>query len=246
MLKIKGGKVQLSELVADLDEDTAIETVRRRLADGEDPFLIVDECQVGIMQVGQLYERGVYYVSGLIMAGEIMEQIGQLVLPVLQGRITGTDAGRILVGTVQGDIHYVGKNMFKVLLQCFGFTVLDAGEDVEPAEFLKQMRAFTPHVIGLSCLLTSAYDSMRETIALLRSAAKDFERPPRIIIGGAVDAMVCQYVEAEHWARDAMSGVRICQSVTKKAAGAPGLQVDAFRPALRQSVPADDAPKNTL
>ena len=213
---MKGLKVELSKLVADLDEDAVLETVRRRLAAGEDPFLIVDECQAGVMQVGQLYERGMYYISGLIMAGEIMEQISQLVLPVLQGRITGSDAGRILVGTVQGDIHYVGKNMFKTLLTCFGFTFLDAGEDVEPAEFLKQMRIFTPHVIGLSCLLTSCYDSMRETIALLRSETKDLKTPPRIIIGGAVDARVCQYVEADSWAKDAMSGVRTCQSVTKK------------------------------
>jgi len=218
---MKGRKVELSKLVADLDEDAVIETVRRRLAAGEDPFLIVDECQAGVMQVGQLYEHGMYYISGLIMAGEIMEQISQLLLPVLQGRITGSDVGRILVGTVQGDIHYVGKNMFKTLLKCFGFTVMDAGEDVEPAEFVKQMRTFTPHVIGLSCLLTSAYDSMRGTIALLRSETKDSKRPPRIIIGGAVDARVCQYVDAEHWAKDAMSGVRICQSITKKAAGRP-------------------------
>lgn len=214
---MKGSKIPLSKLVADLDEDAVLKTVRRLLMDGEDPFRIVDECQVGMIQVGQLYENGTYFISALIMAGEIMEQVSQLVLPVLRGPIRGNDVGRILVGTVHGDIHYIGKNMFKSLARCFGFTVIDAGEDVDPAEFLKYLREISPHVIGLSCLLTTAYDSMRETITHLRSEIKHMERPPQIIIGGAVDARVSKYVQADHWVKDAMGGVRLCQSITKKA-----------------------------
>jgi methanogenic corrinoid protein MtbC1 len=137
---------------------------------------------------------------------------------VLQNRITGSDAGRILVGTVQGDIHYIGKNIVVTLLRCFGFTVLDAGEDVLPAEFAKQAKQFLPHVIGLSCLLNTSYDSMRDTIALLREETKAAEPMPRIIIGGAVDAKVSSYVAADFWAKDAVGGVRICQNLTAKTA----------------------------
>jgi methanogenic corrinoid protein MtbC1 len=218
---MSGSEAKLSKLVADLDIDAVVETVGRRLAGGEDPLHIVDECRVGVMQVGRLYEQEIYYISGLIMAGQIMHRVSQLVFPVLQGLISGSDAGRVLLGTVQGDIHYVGKNLFKVLLQCSGFSVFDAGEDVEPAEFVKHVERFSPHVIGLSCLLTTAYDSMLETVNHLKEAGRKSKYSPSVIIGGNVDADVCRYAGADDWARDAMDGVRICQNITRELTGWP-------------------------
>jgi methanogenic corrinoid protein MtbC1 len=146
------------------------------------------------------------------MAGEIMRQVSDLVQPALQDRFVGHVNGRVLVGTVRGDIHYIGKNIFKILLQCFGFTVSDVGEDVTPDEMLKQSIVFSPHVIGLSCLVTAAYDAMRETVSHLRAGTgRRLDPPPKIIVGGMVDETVCQYVGADRWSRDAMDGVRICQ-----------------------------------
>lgn len=215
-LKTGKSKESISKLVADLDEDGVVQAVRARLNDGEDPFHIVDQCQLGVMQVGRLYEQEIYFISGLIMAGQIMQRVSQLVLPVIQGLITANNAGRILLGTVQGDIHYVGKNLVKILMQCFGFSVLDAGEDVEPTEFLRLAKEFSPHVVGMSCLITSAYESMRETISYLRTEAQGFEYPPHILIGGNIDGQVCRYVGADHWAPDAMDGIRICQEITRR------------------------------
>ena len=208
----------LPALLADLKENATIDTVRRLLAQNVNPMSIIDECQTGIVEVGKRYERGEYYISGLIMAGEIMRQVSDLVLPALQNRFTGHVNGRVLLATVQGDIHYIGKNIFKILLQCFGFTVADAGEDVSPEEILQQVREFSPHVIGLSCLVTAAYDSMRDTISLLRNSASPV---PRIIVGGMVDEKVYRYVGADTWSNDAMSGVRICQEYLKSVTGLP-------------------------
>lgn len=204
-------KKSISDLVADLSEIEVLNEVNRRLAANVNPMEIIDRCQAGIVEVGKRYERGEYYISGLIMAGEIMRQVSELVLPALKTRYVGHVGGRVLLGTVQGDIHYIGKNIFKILLQCFGFTVSDIGEDVTPEYVLQETLTFNPHVIGLSCLVTAAYDAMRDTISRLREENEAFDPAPKIIVGGMVDEAVCRYVGADQWTRDAMDGVRICQ-----------------------------------
>ena len=136
--------MNLPNLLAELRENAVLETVRQRLAQGDDPFRIMEECQQGMLFIGERYEQGIYYISGLIMAGEIMNQVGELIQPVLEDRVTPHASGRILLGTVQGDIHYIGKNILKVLLRCYGFTVYDLGEDVPSEIFLEQARDINP------------------------------------------------------------------------------------------------------
>lgn len=206
-------QVDLPSLVADLKENAVLETVRQRLARGDDPFLIMEECQKGMLYIGERYEQGIYYISGLIMAGEIMNQVGELILPVVEDRVTAHASGRILLGTVQGDIHYIGKNILKVLLQCYGFTVFDAGEDVPADAFLERALEIAPHAIGLSCLISSSFDVMKKTVAVLKEGTRDLRPVPGIIIGGMVDQQVCEYTGADYWTNDAMSGVRIFQKL---------------------------------
>jgi methanogenic corrinoid protein MtbC1 len=204
---------ELAGLVADLQEDAVLAEVRRRASEGDDLLHIVEECRTGVRLVGERYEQGVYYISGLIMASAIMHEVGDMVLPALKTRVVGSESGRILLGTVEGDIHYIGKDIVKVLLGCYGFTVVDLGVDVSGREFLAKALEVAPQVVGLSCLLDSAFDSMRATIDLLRREAGQGAAAPSFIIGGCVDERVRRYTGADAWATDAMAGVRLCQKL---------------------------------
>jgi methanogenic corrinoid protein MtbC1 len=198
--------------VADLEEQDVLELVRRRLGEGDNPLAIAEDCQEGLRQVGVRYERQEYFLAGLIMAGEIFREVMELVQPVIEEQLTGNETGTILLGTVQGDIHDIGKNNLNMLLTCYGFTVHDLGVDVSPGEFLLQAIQVEPDIVGLSGLLTSSYDAMRETIQVLRNAAGNhFSSIPIIIGGNQLNEQVCQYVKADHWVNDAMTGVRLCQ-----------------------------------
>lgn len=210
----RDSRMELIASVADLEERDVLEMVRRRLQEGDNPLAIVEDCQEGLRQVGIRYEKREYFLAGLIMAGEIFREVMELVQPVIEEQLTGNETGTILLGTVQGDIHDIGKNSFSMLLTCHGFTIHDLGVDVSPAEFLLQAVQLKPDIIGLSGLLTSSYDAMRETIYLLRSAGDNHLSSIPIIIGGnQLNEQVCQYVRANHWVIDAMTGVRLCQQL---------------------------------
>ena len=200
--------------VADLKEDVALSLVKERITRGDDPLTITEDCQEGLRIVGKRYEQQEYYLAGLIMAGEIFRQVMELLQPIIEVSITGDESGSILIGTVRGDIHDIGKNNISLLLTSYGFTVHDLGVDVPPVEFLHKATTIKPQVIGLSGLLTSAYDSMKETIDLIHTAGDDALASIPIIIGGnQLSEQVCQYVGADYWVTDAMEGVRICQEI---------------------------------
>lgn len=208
---------KLVRAITDLDETQALALVETRLKTGEDPFEIVAACQAGLRRVGELYEARQYYLSGLIMAGEIFREIVELLRPVLEQRAAEPAAGRILLGTVQGDIHDIGKNMLGMLLTSHGFAVTDLGVDVPAAEFLRLTLELRPDIVCLSSLITSAHESMRETVALLKSelARRDL-KVPIMIGGGLMDQHVFRYVGADYWATDAMDGVRLCRQLTAR------------------------------
>lgn len=194
--------------ITDLQEETTLAFVRQRLDAGDDPLLIMEDCQEGMRQVGLRYERKEYFLAGLIMAGEIFRQVMELLQPVVERRVSGQASGRILLGTVEGDIHDLGKNIVNMLLSCHKFVVHDLGVDVSPSVFAKQAAQVRPHLVGLSGLLTGSYDAMRETVALLRAQGY---QGPIIIGGGQLSEEVCQYVGADDWTTDAVSGVELCQ-----------------------------------
>jgi methanogenic corrinoid protein MtbC1 len=207
-------RLELINRVADLQEQEALELVRRRAASNEDPLHIVEDCQEGMRRVGERYERREYYLSGLIMAGEIFREVMEILAPAIETRFIGYDSGVILLGTVMGDIHDIGKNSLSLLLSSYGFTVHDLGVDVPPDEFVRMAAQTRPDVIGLSGLLTSSYDSMRETIRLLRADPDAQVAAVPIVIGGnQLNEQVCQYVDADGWVTDAMTGVRLCQKL---------------------------------
>jgi methanogenic corrinoid protein MtbC1 len=194
--------------IADLKEEAAMALVHQRLDANGDPLLIIEDCQEGMRQVGARYERNEYYLAGLIMGGEIFRQVMEVLQPVVERQVSGQSSGRILLGTVEGDIHDLGKNIVNMLLKCHSFVVYDLGVDVSPAAFAERAAQVQPHLVGLSGLLTISYGAMHETVALLR----DQGYAGHIIIGGGqLNQEVCQYVGADHWTTDAITGVELCK-----------------------------------
>ncbi len=203
---------QLINLLADLEEDEVLQLVHQRVAAGDDPLQIIEDCNEGMRLVGQRYERGDFYVSGLIMSGEIFREVVEYVQPMIERQTNGQSSGRVLVGTVSGDIHDIGKNMVGMLLACHGFDVIDLGVDVPPAEFAAKAIEIKPDIVGLSGLITSSFESMRATVTVLRAEADSHRLAfPIVIGGGMIDEQVCRFVGADYWVNDAMSGVRLCQ-----------------------------------
>ncbi len=202
--------------IANLEEEATLATVRQRLAAGHNPLHIIEEAQQGMRLVGERYEQGEYYIAGLIMAGEIFREVLELTQPEVEDQLQGEVSGTVLIGTVQGDIHDLGKNIMALLLRCHGFDVHDLGVDVPPEQFVAQTVALRPDIIGLSCLLTTAYPALRETIKLLRDKIQTWNQPPSIIIGGnQLNDQVCEYVGADAWCNEAKVGLTFCQKVVQ-------------------------------
>lgn len=199
----------LISCVADLKDQEVLDLVRQRIALGDDPLDIVEDCRQGMLLVGRRYEERQYYLSGLLLAGEILREVMEIIQPLTEKKYSGSVLGTVLLGTVRGDIHDAGKDLFQLMLDVHGFSVSDLGVDVPAETFLEQARLLKPRIVGLSCLITGAYASMKETIALLRAHPDTAAIP--IVIGGQVNAEVCQMVGADHWSVDAMDGVRWCQ-----------------------------------
>lgn len=208
---------KLAQLVADLEEYAVLELVEQRIKAGDDPLQIIDECNQGMREVGMRYERGEYFVAGLIMSGEIFREVVELVQPLLEQQFAGNVSGRVLLGTVSGDIHDIGKNMFGMLLICHGFEVIDLGVDVPPETFAAMAVEMEPDIVGLSGLITASFESMKDTVSVLRRKSQEHSISfPIIIGGGMIDDQVRQYVGADYWMPDAMAGVRLCQDILRR------------------------------
>lgn len=192
--------------LADLNEAKALELVRKRLASKEDPFAILDDVRKATDIIGKRFEEGQYFVSDLIMAGEILKQIMELLKPVI-GKKKGVSRGRIVLGTVEGDVHDIGLSIVTALLEAEGFEVINLGVDQPPQAFVEAIKKYNPQVVGLSGLLTEAIESMRKTIEAIKAAGLR-DKVKVIIGGGRTSEEVRAYTGADDWADDAAVGVR--------------------------------------
>lgn len=200
------------QLLSDLQENEILNAVRARLEQDEDPLAIIEDAQEGMRRVGLRYGQGEYYLSALIMAAEIFREIMEVVQPLVDTQISSAGSGIVLLGTVQGDIHDIGKNIISILSSCHGFVVHDLGVDVPPEVFVAQAEALKPDLIGLSGLITASFDAMAQTIALLRQVeTRTGQRMPIIIGGSQIDEQICAFVGADYWVRSAMDGILLFQ-----------------------------------
>lgn len=208
----------ITAAVAALDEQQAIALVKRALENGESSLRIVRAAQEGMQCVGVRYEEQDIFLAGLIMAGEIFRGVMELAQPGLENELVGDASGKVLLGTVAGDIHDIGKNMAALAFRMFGFTVEDLGVNVPPESFLEAVKTYSPDIVGMSGLLSVAFTAMRDTVLLIRSHEEELARVPVIIVGGGtIDEVAARYIGADHWTTDAMEGVRICQSLRESS-----------------------------
>ena len=203
----------LVEAIADMREDDALGEVNTRLEGGGDPLQILEDCRQAMGLVGQRFEAGEYFVPELILAGEMLKQISAVVKPKLTQTAGTQKRGTVIVGTVQGDIHDIGKDIVVFMLDVNGFEVHDLGVDVAPETFIEQIKAVKPDVIALSGFLTLSYNSMKNTVQAIEAAG--LRNGAKIMIGGGtVDEQIRSYAGADAFGKDAMSAVALAKQWT--------------------------------
>lgn len=198
----------LAQAFSDLEEDEALKLVKERLDAGDDPLAIIAACRLGMAEVGSRYEANEYYVSDLIMAGEVFKQAMAVIGTKFQPD-SGPKRGSVVIGTVKGDIHDIGKDIVVSLLQANDFDVIDLGVDVPPANFVEAVKESGASVVGLSGLLTISFDAMKETVEALASAGLR-DKVKVMIGGGPVTEQVCTLVGADELGSDAQAAVALC------------------------------------
>jgi len=163
--------------------------------------------------VGERFQQGDFFLAELVLSAEIFKEVTAVIEPRLSQAKSARTKGRVLIGTLQGDIHELGKNILITMLRVHGFEVHDLGVDVPPSAVVDKVRGFKPHVVGFSALITTAFPSMKEAVALIQEAG--LRDSVKVMIGGGVTtAGVRDYVGADFQTTDAMEGVAYCLKIT--------------------------------
>lgn len=205
---------KLTEAIVELDIDEIGQLSQESLDAGISAYdAIVKGMAKGMEIVGQKYEDGEYYLAELIMAGETMKEGMTVLEPHLKGDEV-TSAGKCIIGTVKGDLHDIGKNVFVSLLKAENYEVIDLGTDVTPSEFLEAYNEYKPDLVAMSALLTTTMDEMEKVIELLVDAG--VRDKVKVIIGGApISKDYAEKIGADAAATDAVEGIRVIRSWTK-------------------------------
>jgi methanogenic corrinoid protein MtbC1 len=203
----------LIDAFTDMREADVLRITHELLDGGAAPLEILEACKEALEVIGRRFEAGQAFVPDLIMAGEMMGQVTALVKPQIEQEAPTERLGKVLMGTVAGDIHDIGKEVVVFMLDANGFAVTDLGVDVEPETFVEKIREIQPDVVGLSGLLTLAFDSMKETVDAIKAAG--LRDRVKIMIGGApVDEHVQEYAGADAWGKNAMEAVSLARQWT--------------------------------
>ena len=210
---------ELIKAVSEIEEDEALRLVKKRIGEGYNPLDILKDCQTAMNIVGERYQSGEYFLTELMMSGEILQSISDILKPVLQEQTDSSmeensQKGVIVLGTVRGDIHDIGKDIVGFMLEVNGFKVHDLGIDVNESKFIEAVRDYKPQVLALSGFLTLAYDSMKVTVeALAKAHLRD---TVKIMIGGGsqIGENVRNYVGADAFGKTAVEAVRLAKQWT--------------------------------
>ena len=202
---------ELKNAVIELREDDALRIADEELQGGTDPLEVVAACREAMDVIGQRFADGEAFIPELIMAGEIMQGITTKLKPYLKADASGEKLGTVVMCTVQGDIHDIGKDIVVTMLDIAGFNVIDLGVDAPVAKVVETVRESTAQVLGLSGLLTVAFDSMKATVAAVDAAG--LRGDVKIMLGGApVTDAVVEYAGADAWGKDAVVAVDLAKS----------------------------------
>ncbi len=209
---VEAGLEELVDSLVNMKRDRVAEICDQLLEQGADPLSLLDASRRGMAEVGRLFEEDEYFIPELLLAGRMLGTISGKVKPHLAAGKNGNGMekkGRVIIGTVEGDIHDIGKDIVLTMLDINGYEVLDLGVDVPKERFLEAALEFKPQVIGLSGFLTLVYDPMKETIAALKQA--DLGDVKVMIGGGQMDEQVRQYTGADAYGSDALEAVKLCE-----------------------------------
>jgi dimethylamine corrinoid protein len=202
----------LEKAVGDLEEGQVMKILDEFVASSpseEEGQEVIETCRQGMTKVGDLFETGEYFLGDLIFAGELLTGAVNKLKPIIGGG-GSSSAGTIVLGTVKGDLHDIGKNIFKSLAEAGGFKIHDLGIDTPTSLFVEKVKEYKPDVVGLSGLLSLALDAMKETIQALEKAG--LRNQVKIIIGGIpVSQEACDDMKADAFSHNAAEGVKICR-----------------------------------
>lgn len=207
----------VADIFAQLLPSGIQDVLQRELARGKDPLELLRECQDGMRGIGVKFATGEYYIAELILASHIFSKAAEIVSPALSKNRVLNDQplGTIVLGTPQGDIHDIGKNIFAVMAEAAGFKVVNLGVDVPVEHFIAAVEEERPFVVGLSALVTTTFPALKAVNDALISAGH--RQNLKLIIGGGVlGAATCRFCGADAWTTDAAEGVRICQNYLKQ------------------------------
>ena len=211
-----GTKEELIEAVIELQEERTYTLVKKLIEEGVNPKEIIDFLRKGVDTVGERFSKKEYFLTELVMAGEIFQQSAKILESTLKQEVDkGKNLGTVIIGTVKGDVHDIGKNIFVTLLRAANYQVYDLGVDIPAEKFVEKVKETNANIVAYSGLLTIALDAMKETTEALKSAG--LRDKVKIIIGGLpVDEMWMKEAGADAYTDSAFKGVNIITNWTKE------------------------------
>lgn len=197
--------------IVELEEAAVEELLNKKLENNEDPLKIMDEVREAMKDIGDKFQNKEYFLPDLIMSGEILRSVFEKISPLLkEQQKSDVKRGKILLGTVAGDIHDIGKDVVKFMLDANGFEVIDLGVDVPSEIFIEKIKEFKPEILALSGFLTLAYDSMKEIIQkITENGLRDSLKV--MIGGGTVDENIVEYVKADAYGESAVDAINLAK-----------------------------------
>lgn len=205
---------ELTKAFIDLDEEKVYELVQKKTEAGEDPVGIIKECNEGMTEIGKLFEQNEYFLSELIMSGEIFKSIMAKLEPMLGDvqQENEPSKGTVVIGTVKEDIHDIGKDIVVSMLRGTGYEVVDLGVDVPAGKFVAAAKETGAKVVCLSCLLNFTFPELKKVVDEL--AAAGLRDTVKVAIGGApCNEEVRKFAGADYYAKDAAAAVTICKEI---------------------------------
>jgi 5-methyltetrahydrofolate--homocysteine methyltransferase len=200
---------QLIDAITEMREEDALKLTNELLDDGASPAEILGACKDAMDVIGKRFEVGEAFIPELMLAGEMMTAITGVLKPRMVEEASGEKLGKVVIGTVQGDIHDIAKDIVCFMLDLNGFEITDLGVDVAPAKFVEAVKETGAKIVGLSGFLTLAFDPMKDTVAALKAAG--LGNVKIMIGGGQVDENIRQYTGADAYGKDAMAAVSLAK-----------------------------------
>ena len=207
---------EIKDSLVNLDMDKTLELVRKAIDQGLKPIDIINSLAEGMRVIGDMFERGDYFISDLIVASEIFKEVMKILEPLItKEKEVVKPVGRVILGTVEGDIHDIGKNLVATMLRVNGFELIDLGVDVPPQKFVEAVKQYNPDIVGMSALLTSTMINMRKVIEALEK--EGLRNKVKVIVGGApITEEFAKRIGADAYGENAIVAVDICKKLIEE------------------------------